>query len=81
VSEHLLDALERRGDERVRWYEANRQAQDWIAKNGTQALVDELAEAFAEHRMVRLGTINTIVLMEHISRLEAELVKPPLVKP
>ncbi len=76
-----LDALERRGDERVRWYECNSQANGWIAQHGTQKLVDELREALADHRTVKLGTANTIILMHHIERLEAEIVKPPLVKP
>ena len=75
--EHL-DALERRGDELEAWHEANDQAQAYIRKQGTDALVTESKQAREDKRRIRLGTINTLILLAHIDRLEAELAKPPL---
>lgn len=73
-----LDALERRGDELVAFSEAMGQANRYIAETGTQALVNELRAAIEDRRRIRLGTVNTIVLLRHIERLEAELAKEPL---
>ncbi len=72
MSERLA-ALERRGDELEAFAHAKRQASEEIAENGTQPLVDELRKAIADRRRVRLGTPNTIILLRHIERLEAEL--------
>lgn len=74
-----LAALHQRGDELEAFADAQRQALRWVEKNGTDALVAELQEARQQHRRVKLGTINTLVLLAHIDRLEAELAKPPLV--
>lgn len=76
-----LAALEARGDELEAFGNAERQANAYIAKKGTQSLVDELRDAINERRRVRLGTINTIVLLRHIDRLESELSLAPMRKP
>ena len=72
-------------EERIRnedvFFDCQEQAREWIAKHGTQALVDELREAREQRRRIKLGTPNTLILLAHIDRLEAELSKPPLVKP
>ena len=76
-----LEALERRGDELEAFASCQRQADDYIKREGTQKLVDELRQAVVDHRRVRCGTINTIVLIKHIERLEALVAHDPLVKP
>lgn len=70
-----LEALERRADELEVFSNCQRQAKEYIAKEGTQKLVDELRKARADHRRMKVGTINILVLLEHIDRLEAELAK------
>lgn len=75
-----LDALEARGDELEAFSDAERQANRWISEHGTDALVKELREARANYKRMRIGTINTLILLNHIDRLEAALGKP-LVKP
>lgn len=72
-----LEALERRGDELVAFSECEQQANAYIKREGTQKLVSELREAIEDRRRIRLGTVNTIVLLRHIERLEAELAKEP----
>lgn len=70
---HDLAALERRGDELEAFHNAARQANEYIAKDGSQALVDELRRAREAQRRMKIGTINTLVLLHHIDRLEAAL--------
>ncbi len=76
-----LTALHERGDALVRFADCMRQANQWMSKNGTQGLADELRAARSDHRMIRLGMVNTLILLAHIDRLEAELAKHPVVKP
>lgn len=73
-----LEALERRGEELEIFADCERQAREYIKREGTQKLVDELKQARADRRRVRVGTPNTLVLLAHIDRLEAELAKEPL---
>lgn len=73
-----LDALLKRGDELERFADANRQALEYIKKTGSQQLVTELKECRDQQRRMKLGTINTLVLLHHIDRLEAEIAKEPL---
>lgn len=80
-SEDRLAALERRGDELEAAHNAERQAREWIDKNGTDSLVAELQGARRQKRRMRLGATSTLVLLTHIDRLEEEIAKPPLVKP
>lgn len=77
-SDHL-DALIRRGDERERFADCARQANDEMAKNGSDSLVAELRQAREDCRPIRLGTINTLILLRHIDELEAAL--GPVKKP
>ncbi len=63
------------------FFDVMRQANAWIGKHGTDSLVAELQEARRQHRRIRLGGINALVLLAHIDRLEDEIAKPPLVKP
>jgi len=79
VSDHLA-ALEARGDALEAFADATRQANAWIAKHGTQELVDELRKAADDRRAIRLGTINVLIILEHVKRLEFELAKEPLVR-
>jgi hypothetical protein len=79
VSE-TLDALERQGDNLERYYEASRQANDWMREHRTDELVGDLKKASANHRPMHLGTINTLILLAHIEQLETELAKEPIVK-
>lgn len=76
-----LDALERRGDELEAFSNAERQANQWIREKGTDSLVAELRRARDERRRMRVHTINCLILLEHIDRLEAELARDPLLKP
>lgn len=75
-----LDALERQGDNLERYYESSRQANNWMREHRTDELVGELKKARADHRPIRLGTINALILLAHIERLETELAKEPIVK-
>lgn len=50
-------------------------AAEWIDEHGSDALVDELKQAVADERRVKLGTTNTLILLEHIENLEAELAR------
>lgn len=72
-----LAALEKRGDDLEVFYDCQRQANAYIAREGTQKLVDELRAAVADKRRIKLGTTNTLILLAHIDRLEAELAKGP----
>lgn len=76
-----LDALQARGDALEAFSDAKRQARAWIDEHGTDALVKDLRAARGECRRIRLGTINALVLLEHIDRLEHELSKAAVVKP
>lgn len=75
-----LAALEARGDALEAFADCQRQATAWITKHGTDALVEELRAARADRRRIKLGTINTLVLLQHIDRLEAEVAKERLVR-
>lgn len=79
MTHDTLEALERRGDNLVVFADCRRQADRYIEREGSQKLVDELREAVKDKRRVRLGTPNTLVLLHHIDRLEAELAKEPYV--
>lgn len=70
-----LAALEKRGDDLEVFYDCQRQANAYIAREGTQKLVDELRSAVAEKRRIKLGTPNTLILLAHIDQIEAELAK------
>lgn len=76
-----LEALERRGEELEAFADAQRAANTAIKRDGTQPLVDELRQARSDRRRMKLGTINTLILLAHIDRLEAELAGDPMVKP
>lgn len=76
-----LGALERRGDELEAFSDCTRQANKYMREHGTDKLVAELRKARDEHRRMKLATINTLVLLKHIDKLEAELARDPLVKP
>jgi hypothetical protein len=80
MSDHL-EALEKRGDEVERFHDCQRQANKYIRDTGSQALVNELRVAREGRRQMRVGTINTLVLLHHIDRLEAELANEPLRMP
>ncbi len=79
--EERLDALERRGDELERFSGCQRQANSYLASEGSQVLVDELREAREGRRCIKLGTINALILLAHIDRIEDALANVPLVKP
>lgn len=81
MSADRLDVLLQRGDEIEAFYDCDRQAREWMAANGTDQLVTELRKAREDRRRVRCGTINTLILLAHIDRLEAEIAKPSLVLP
>lgn len=76
-----LAALERRGDELEAFSHSTRQANDWIAEHGTDPLVEELRQARADRRRMRLGTVNTLILLHHIDRLESVIALGPKVLP
>lgn len=73
-----LDALERRADELEAFASCEAQMLAWLRDHTTDELVEQLRAARKDRRRVRLGTINTLVLLEHIDRLEAEISKEPL---
>lgn len=75
-----LAALEARGDALEVFADCVRQANAYIEGTGTDALVAELRTAREGRRRVKLGTINTLVLLAHIDRVEAELAKEPLTR-
>jgi len=72
-----LAALEARGDALEAFADATKQANAYISKFGTQALVTELQQAVSDKRRIKLGTANTLILLRHIERLESELAKEP----
>ena len=74
-----LAALEARADALDVFYDCELQAKKYIKQHGTQKLVDELREAVKAKRRIKLGTPNTLILLAHIDRLEAELAKEPYV--
>lgn len=76
-----LDVLLRRGEEADAFFDCAEQAREWMQKHGTDALVTELRQARDDNRRVRCGTTNVLILLAHIDLLEAEIAKPPLVKP
>ena len=45
-------------------------AAEWIAEHGTDELVRQLRDAVAAERRVKLWTVNVLILLEHIDRLE-----------
>lgn len=76
-----LDALERRGDALEAFAACQTQANKYMKEKGTDELVKYLRQARLDRRPVKMGTINTLVLLAHIDRLEAELSKERLVLP
>jgi hypothetical protein len=76
-----LAALERRGDELEAFSNCMKQANAYIRSEGTDALVADLRRARDERRRMKVATINCLVLLHHIDRLEAELARDPLMKP
>lgn len=76
LPDHLA-ALEAREEALDIFLDCEQQARDYIARAGTDKLVAELREARASKRRIRLGTPNTLILLHHIDRLEAELAKEP----
>lgn len=73
-----LAALETRERELDAFLDCEEQASKWMREKGTQSLVDELRAARTERRRIRLGTPNTLILLAHIDRLEAEIAKGPI---
>ena len=73
-----LQALEDRGDELEAFAHCERTARTWLKVHSTDELVAELRAARAGRRRVHVGTSNTLILLDHIDRLEAELAKEPV---
>lgn len=70
-----LGELERKADDLERFAACQRQANDYISSSGSDQLVAELRQAVAKQRTIRMGTINTLILLHHIDRLEDELAR------
>lgn len=76
MTDHLA-ALEERERQIEVFLDCEQQARDYISCKGSDKLVAELRAARAAQRRIRLGTPNTLILLHHIDRLEAELAKEP----
>ena len=71
-----LAALEEREHQIEVFLDCEQQAREYLAREGSDKLVAELRGARAERRRMRLGTPNTLILLDHIDRLEARLTEP-----
>ena len=76
-----LAALERRGDELEAFQDCRRQANEWLRDHSTDELVAELRSARDARRRMKVGTINVLLLLEHIDRLESLVAGDPVVRP
>jgi len=73
-----LEALERRQDQLEAFAHCEQQANLWLKQHTSDELVGELRSLREDRRRIHLGTANTLILLDHIDRLENEVAKAPV---
>jgi len=65
-----LAVLERRADDIEVFVECERVAREWLRSHSSDELVEDLRRRRTDRRRMSMGTTNTLILLNHIDRLE-----------